>query len=192
MLVIVYSAAGRRSGWIGNVTLETLSDSIEVRDTLDTAQELNMHEVTPNEKGAFFEEVAKASAAAVWCALATTNRKGQPRVRLVHPTWEGDVLWVATGPATPKAKQLENNPWVDVQFQVAPPTFLHIMVRGRAEICRDAATKQHAWDVIDYDLKDFFSGGPEDPNYVAVKIVPTRVELSEMFGSTNKRVWRAD
>ena len=150
-----------------------------------------MHDVTENEKDAFFEEVAKASATAVWCALATSTRNGEPRVRMVHPTWEGDVLWVATAPGSPKAKQLENTPWVDVQWQVAPPRFIHIMARGRVEICRDAATKQHAWDTIDYDLKDFFSEGPDDPNYVAVKISPTRVELSEMFGSINKRVWRS-
>jgi general stress protein 26 len=147
--------------------------------------------VTESEKDAFFAEVAKASAAAVWCALATANRANEPRVRMVHPTWEGDVLWVATGPDTPKARQLENNPWVDVQWQVAPPDFKHILARGRAEICRDAATKQHAWDTIDYDLNAFIPGGPEDPNYIAVKITPTRVELSEMFGSVNKRVWRA-
>jgi general stress protein 26 len=150
-----------------------------------------MHEITEEEKDSFFEEVAKASATAVWCALATANRKNEPRVRMVHPTWEGDVLWVATGPLTPKAKQMENNPYVDVQWQVAPPDFIHIMTRGRAEIFRDSATKQHAWDVFDYDLNDFFAEGPDDPNYIAVKITPTRVELSEMFGSTNQRVWRA-
>jgi general stress protein 26 len=150
-----------------------------------------MHEVTDKEKDSFFEEVGKASATAVWCALATANRKNEPRVRMVHPTWEGDVLWVATGPQTPKAKQLENNANVDVQWQVAPPNFIHIMARGRAEIFRDSATKQRAWDVFDYDLNDFFSDGPDDPNYIAVKITPTRVELSEMFGSTNQRIWRA-
>ncbi len=60
-------------------------------------------EVTAAEKDAFFEEVGKASAAAVWCAWATQSTTG-PRVRMVHPTWEGDVLWLATGPDTPKAK----------------------------------------------------------------------------------------
>jgi general stress protein 26 len=110
---------------------------------------------------------------------------------MVHPTWEGDVLWVATGPETPKARQLEDNPWVDVQWQVAPPSFIHITARGPVEIFRDTATKQHVWDTLDYDLNDFFTGGPDDPNYIAVKITPTRVELSEMFGSLNKKVWRS-
>ena len=81
-----------------------------------------------------FEEVGKASATAVGSAWATQGRNG-PRVRLVHPTWEGDVL--------------------------------------------------------DYDLKDFYRDGLADPNYLAVNVTPTRVELSEMFGSVNQRVWRA-
>ena len=150
-----------------------------------------MHEVTEDEKDAFFKEVGEASATAVWCAIATTTKSGEPRVRMVHPTWEGDVLWVATGIETPKAKQMANNPIVDVQWQVAPPGFLHILARGRAELCTDDATKLHAWNTLDYELSDFFPGGPDDPGYVAVRITPTRVELSEMFGSNNKRVWRA-
>jgi len=50
---------------------------------------------------------------------------------------------------------------------------------------------EHAWDTIDYDLTQFGSTGPDDANFLPVRIEPTRVELSEMFGSTNKRVWRA-
>ena len=142
------------------------------------------------EKDAFFKAVDEACKKAIWCAIATVD-KGDPRVRMVHPTWEGDVLWLATGPSTPKAKQMANNPIVDVQWQVSPPNFIHIMCRGTAELLMDDETRAHAWDALDYDLKDFFAGGPTDPNYVAVKVTPTRVELSEMFGSTNQRIWRA-
>ena len=149
-----------------------------------------MSEITAAEKDAFFEEVAKASAAAVWCAWSTSSKTG-PRVRMVHPTWEGDILWLATAPSSPKAKQMANQPAVDIQWQVSPPDFLHIMTRGTAELFMDDATRAHVWDVLDYDLNDFFSGGPTDPDYVAVKVTPTRVELAEMFGSENQRIWRA-
>ena len=149
-----------------------------------------MARVRNEDKDAFFTQVAQASATAVWCALATVDGDA-PRVRIVHPTWEGGVLWVATSPGSPKARQIAANPQVDVQFQVAPPSFMHVLARGRAQLCADDATRAHAWQVIDYDLSQFWPGGPTDPNYVAVRIVPTRVELSEMFGSTNKRVWVA-
>ena len=148
-----------------------------------------MPPVSETEKDQFFVDIDAACKKAVWCAIATLDGD-QPRVRIVHPTWDGDVLWFATGPQSPKADQLRANPHVDIQFQVAPPDFVHVMVRGKAELITDQDTKNHAWEAIDYDLTQFGSSGPEDPNFMPVKIIPTRVELSEMFGSTNKRVWR--
>ena len=150
-----------------------------------------MSRVTADDTAEFFRAVEAASKKAIWCALATIERN-EPRVRIVHPTWDGQVLWLATGPESPKALQMRANPRVDVQFQVAPPDFIHVMVRGRAELCQDMADRQRAWDVIDYDLTAFGSKGPDDPNFLPVKILPERVELSEMYGSVNKRVWRAD
>jgi general stress protein 26 len=149
----------------------------------------DMSLVSDSEREEFFAAVEQAAKQAIWCALAT-HSKGGPRVRMVHPTWEGETLWVATGTGTPKALQIQNDPRVDVQFQVAPPDFVHLCVRGTAELVDDEAEKKRVWDVLDYDLSQFWSGGPTDPSYVAVKITPERVELSKMFGSTDKRVWR--
>ncbi|WP_101758065.1 pyridoxamine 5'-phosphate oxidase family protein [Oceanicoccus sp. KOV_DT_Chl] len=146
--------------------------------------------VTEKEKEEFFIQVNAAAKQAIWSALATVE-DGEPRVRMVHPTWEGDTLWFATGPTTPKALQIAAQPIVDVQFQVAPPDFIHLLVRGKASIFSDQATKDHAWNVIDYDLAQFWPDGPSSKDFVAIKIEPFRVELSEMFGTGNKRVWRA-
>jgi general stress protein 26 len=148
-----------------------------------------MSRVSDAEKGAFFAAVNAACKKAIWCAVATVDGN-EPRVRIVHPTWDGEVLWFATGPQTPKARQLRKNPHVDIQYQVAPPEFVHVLVRGTADLVQDLESKRRAWDAIDYDLTQFGSSGPGDPNFQPVKITPTRVELSEMFGSTNKRVWR--
>ena len=149
-----------------------------------------MTKVTEAERAEFFSAVDEACKKAVWCAVATLAGD-EPRVRIVHPTWDGETLWFATGPDSPKAEQLRANPAVDIQYQVAPPDFVHVMVRGTAELISDQATRNHAWEAIDYDLTQFGSSGPEDPNFLPVRITPTRVELSEMFGTANKRVWRA-
>ncbi len=148
-----------------------------------------MHKIDDAEKDQFFSAVDDACKKAVWCAIATVDGS-EPRVRIVHPTWDGDTLWFATGPDSPKAEQLRQNPSVDVQYQVAPPDFVHVMVRGIAELISDQATRNHAWDAIDYDLTQFGSTGPDDSNFLPIRITPSRVELSEMFGSMNKRVWR--
>lgn len=148
-----------------------------------------MSRVSESEKTAFFAEVDEAAKKAIWCAVATSSADG-PRVRMVHPTFEGETLWFATGSDSPKAAQMKLDPRVDIQFQVAPPDFVHIMLRGTVDLVTDEAEKKRVWDVIDYDLSAFWSGGPSDPNYTAVRVTPQRVELSKMFGSTDKRVWR--
>jgi len=148
-----------------------------------------MSRVSESERSAFFQAVEAATRAAIWCAVATSGPDG-PRVRMVHPTWDGETLWFATGTSSPKVAQLRADPRVDLQFQVAPPDFVHVLVRGRAEIVDDAAEKKRVWDVIDYDLSQFWPGGPTDPEYSPIKVTPTRVELSKMFGTLDKRVWR--
>jgi general stress protein 26 len=150
-----------------------------------------MARVTQASRAAFFAAVNDASKKAIWCALSTATADG-PRVRIVHPTWEGERLWFATGTSSPKVAQLRADPRVDVQFQVAPPDFVHVQARGRATIVDDGAEKKRVWDVIDYDLSQFWSGGPADPGYTLVRIDPERVELSRMFGSVDRKVWRRE
>ena len=146
--------------------------------------------IDESEREQFFEDAGAYARTATWCALATETG-GEPRVRMVHPTWEGETLWLATGPETLKAKQMAVNPIVDIQYQVAPPDFIHLMIRGRATLISDNAVREHVWNnVMDYDLAQFWPEGPTDPNYVAVRIDPDRVELSKMFGTMDKRVWR--
>ena len=149
-----------------------------------------MTKVTDDQKAEFFNAVDEACKKAIWCAVATIDGN-EPRVRIVHPTWDGDVLWFATGPKSPKATQMRDNANVDIQYQVTPPDFVHVLVRGTAELVTDQETKNHAWNAIDYDLTAFGSTGPDDANFLPIRILPTRVELSEMFGSVNKRIWRA-
>ncbi len=147
-----------------------------------------MTKVAPANETDFFAQVEATTKKAIWCALATSTANG-PRVRMVHPTWEGKTLWFATGADSPKAAQLRADPRVDVQFQVAPPDFVHLMVRGEAQLVEDVAGRQHAWELLDYDLSQFWPGGADDPSFVAVRIEPRRVELSKMFGSQDKQVW---
>ncbi|MFT4518110.1 MAG: general stress protein 26 [Halioglobus sp.] len=146
--------------------------------------------VSAEQKDSFFQDVEEAAKKAIWCAIATVDGT-EPRVRLVHPTWEDDVLWIATGPETAKARQIQSNSAVDVQFQVAPDDFVHLLVRGTATVLTDQATKERVWDVMDYDLSQFWPAGSSDPGYCLIKIVPSRVELSKMFGTTDVRVYKS-
>ena len=146
--------------------------------------------VVDRDKDAFFRDVEAAAKKAIWCALATVSNN-EARVRMVHPTWEGDILWIATGPQTAKAREIRENGAVDIQFQVAPDDFVHLLVRGNASVLTDQETKSRIWDVMDYDLAQFWPNGPTSPDYCVIRVEPIRVELSYMFGTMNKRVWKA-
>jgi general stress protein 26 len=56
----------------------------------------------------------------VWATVATVDRSGAPRTRILHPIWEWDgerlVGWIATGPGTPKARDLANEPRVSLTY----------------------------------------------------------------------------
>ena len=147
-----------------------------------------MSKMSKDEAAEFFAAANAAAKKSIWAAVATVAN-GTPRVRMVHPTWEGEILWFATGASTPKALQIRQLSDVDLQFQVAPPDFIHLLVRGTATVHDDQATKDHAWGVLDYDLAQFWPEGPTSAEFVAVKVSPSRVELSEMFGTANRRVW---
>ena len=145
--------------------------------------------VSAPDRAAFFADVEAASQNATYAALATVEA-GEPRVRIVHPTWEGDTLWFATFTGSAKHRQLEATPTVELQFQVAAPEFIHVVVRGQASVESDAAERARIWDVIDYDLSAFWSGGPTDESYTAVRVAPERVELSKLYGTQDRRVWQ--
>src|SRR3712207_1757306 len=56
----------------------------------------------------------------VWCTLATVDRRGRPRSRVVHPVWEqaddGLVGWVTTRPTPLKQAHLRRTPFVSCSY----------------------------------------------------------------------------
>lgn len=56
----------------------------------------------------------------VWCSVATVDRKGRPRSRVLHPIWEWDgtelVGWVGTAPTPLKRAHLEAHPHVSLNY----------------------------------------------------------------------------
>ena len=56
----------------------------------------------------------------VWCGVATVDRRGRPRSRILHPYWErtGDGLrgWVVTRRSPLKAAHLERTPYLSCTY----------------------------------------------------------------------------
>jgi hypothetical protein len=56
----------------------------------------------------------------VWATVATVDRSGRPRTRVLHPIWEWDgerlAGWIATSPLSPKAADLAHEPRVSITY----------------------------------------------------------------------------
>jgi hypothetical protein len=116
------------------------------------------------------EETAPAFVAVahriVWATVATVDPTGQPRTRILHPIWEwdGDRLtgWIATGPTSPKARDLDHESRVSLTYWDAT----HDVATADCDTAweTDLAAKRAGWER--------FAQGPEPVGYDP-SIVPT-------------------
>jgi general stress protein 26 len=134
----------------------------------------------------------------IWCTVATVDRRGRPRSRILHPIWEGPVCWVATGRQSFKAKHNAGNPYVSLSYW--DPEQQQIYADCRAEWEDALDEKRRVWELykstpppLGYDLGAFFREGPEDPSYGLLKLTPWRIELwslPDMMSGIPNKVWR--
>lgn len=136
----------------------------------------------------------------VWATVVTIDNQDRPRARILHPVWEGNTGWIATGRHSFKAKHLERNPYVSVSYW--DQQHQQVYAECRAEWADDAAEKERAWALFrdtpppyGYDPALFWPGGPSDREFGALKLIPWRVELwslQEMVAGAGPKVWRAE
>ena len=141
----------------------------------------------------FWSKVHATAAKATWAYLATVDGT-QPRVKVVHPAFEGERVWVATGRGSAKARHIGRNSNVELFYQVGPET-IHLTVTGKATFVEDPAEKKRVWNakVFDYDLSQFWPDGPDSKDFGLMLITPARVELTslpEMMTGKKPELWR--
>jgi len=134
----------------------------------------------------------------VWCTVATVDRAGRPRTRILHPIWEGTTGWIATGRQSHKAKHLAANPYVSLSYWDQKHDIIY--VECRAEWRDDAAEKRRVWDLykstpppLGYDPAMIWPS-PDDPGFGLLHLEPSRIELAGMDlarGGFQSDVWRA-
>jgi general stress protein 26 len=144
----------------------------------------------------------------VWCSVATVDREGRPRSRVLHPIWEGSTGYIATGRSSFKAKHLARNPHVSLMYWY--PDLEHglagaqlVYVDARTEWLDAAADRRRIWDLfkntpppLGYDpaMIPVWKDGPDSPEFGVLKLTPWRIELSgiaEMMGQ-EPRVWHQE
>ena len=128
-----------------------------------------------------------------WAHIATVGADDRPDVVPIHPSWEGDTLWVMTGGSSVKVRNIADNPEVALHWQVTENGD-GLEVWGTASFHDDLDTKRRLWNgVFDYDLDDFAPGGPEDsPDTGFLRVEPRRALWLAQYGMGGRDVWIAD
>ena len=104
-----------------------------------------------------------------------TMKDGKPWVRYMVMKPGDDLALFSTSFASArKVGQIKKNSTINVAFGADRKNWMipYINVDGTAEVLTDIETKKKCWD--DH-LKQFFKG-PEDPNYVVIKVIPESIE----------------
>jgi uncharacterized pyridoxamine 5'-phosphate oxidase family protein len=145
------------------------------------------------DEASFWTKVHATAAKATWAYLATVDGT-QPRVKVVHPAFERERVWVATGRTSAKARHISKNSNVEMFYQISPE-MVHLTVTGKATFVENPAEKKRIWDakVFDYDLSQFWPEGPQSKDFGLMLITPSRVELTslpEMMTGKAPEVWR--
>ena len=107
--------------------------------------------------------------------LATVENN-KPHTRYMTFLHEDFTLFTPTSKETHKAEEIENNPNVHILLgyhggEIGKDVFLE--VQGKAEIVDDEETKKTMW----HESFGHWFKGPEDPEYVILKITPVAMRL---------------
>ena len=122
----------------------------------------------------------------VWCNVATVDRQGRPRSRILHTVWEGSTGWTATNPNTLKARHIEHQPYVSLAYiaDIVKPVYVDCIARWD----NTHEARQHVWDLflnapppLGYDPTPIFHA-VDHPDYGVLKLTPWRIELGNASG----------
>ena len=144
------------------------------------------------------EEFTARVSRIVWCTVATVDRQGRPRTRILHPIWEGSTGWIATGRHSLKEKHLAANPYLSISYW--DQEHQQVYVDAKAEWQDDQAEKLRVWNLYKdtpapygYDPAIIWQAGPDDPEYGLLKLTPWRIELyalKDLVTQAEPRIWK--
>ena len=135
--------------------------------------------------------------AMVWCNMATIDRQGRPRSRVVHPIWEGALGWIGTHRGSHKHHHLARSPYVSLAYitDIQKPVY----VDCTAAWVDDPAEKHRVWNLfkdtpepVGYDPAiDFIR--PDHETFGVLEFTPWRIALVTFPAPSQyegQRIWR--
>jgi hypothetical protein len=137
----------------------------------------------------------------VWCTVATVDRHGRPRSRILHPYWEWDgehlLGWIATAPTAIKRSHFGRTPYASCSYWA--PSHDVAVAECRAELVFDDATRTRVWKLYEaappplgYDPGGIGVPGwdtPTSPGFAVIRLEPWRLRAltGEQFMQSGSR-----
>lgn len=147
--------------------------------------EIDRFEIIQSE---FLQRVSQA----IYCTMATIDRRNRPRSRIMHPVWDGPTGWVISWPASHKTKHLARNPWVSLAYIADKEKPVYI--DGAAEWVEARKEKKRIWQLhketpppLGFDPEPHY-GSIDHPYFGLLRITPWRIELATLRGES--KIWR--
>lgn len=132
----------------------------------------------------FFSRVSQV----VYCSMATIDLKNRPRLRVVHPVWEGSTGWVISKPDSPKARHLEHNRHVSLAY-ICHDVYKPVYIDCTAVWVTDRSEQQRVWDYyktvpppLGFDPEPHY-GSIQHPLFGLLKLIPWRLEMTNLVVS---------
>jgi hypothetical protein len=138
----------------------------------------------------------------VWATLATVDRRGRPRSRVVHPIWEpagdGIVGWVTTRPTPLKRAHLARTPYVSVSYWDAAHDVA--VAECAARWVDDVSERARVWGLcraapapLGHDPATVWPNGPDSPDAAVLRLDPWRLRAAAaatLARGESAAVWR--
>jgi hypothetical protein len=120
----------------------------------------------------------------VWASVASVDRLGRPRSRILHPvwTWDGQALtgWIGTRPTLLKRAHLQHSPYLSCNYW--SPDHDSCVAECRAEWLDDEASRTAVWHLL--------KQAPEPVGYDPAIVPGWQTPTSPSFAALRLRPWR--
>ena len=136
-----------------------------------------------------------------WCSVATVDRRGRPRSRILHPVWErdGDGLtgWIGTTATALKTAHLAHAPYVSCSYwdpthDTAQAECAASWVTGDDGLAAAWERLRSAPPPMGFDPAPIWPDGPLGGSFAALRLDAWRVRLRRgAAGGVPFTVWAA-
>ena len=140
----------------------------------------------------------------VWCTVATVDRRGRPRSRVLHPIWEtaadGTLTgWITTRPTPLKVAHLLHAPFVSCSYW--SPDHDTAVAECHARWETDLAETERVWGLfrsapapLGHDPATIWPDGPASADAGLLRLDPWRLRvlaLADLTAGRPGRSWHA-